>query len=168
MAAVMLTLCVHDRGYCDGQTELHEQPAQTAGSRSEPACQRTGTGRQLGASSRTPSEVSGNQALLAVAPTSGSSVSQSGGGGTRSDRTVRTRLAISSELATIVLMASLNSAISTRTSARVMTSTAIPRRLPACCCTRSVNGYVAMTKVMALTAGRNGCITQSWPQWRYR
>ena len=86
-----LALGVHDRGDCDDKQELHEQPAQAPGGGSEPLGQRAGIRLvSFGARSRTPLEVSGIQAFVAAVPTRGTSASQSGGGGTRSDKTVRT------------------------------------------------------------------------------
>ena len=65
-------------------------------------------------------------------------------------------------LATIVLTASQHGTIRTISSASVMTSTAMPRRLPAWRCTWSIRGQVAMTSVTAQTiAGRNGRMIQT-------
>ena len=63
--------------------------------------------------------------------------------------------------ATIVLMLSQIGMISTNSKTSVITRTAMPRRLPAKCCTRSISGHVAMTNVTAhMVAGRNGRSTQ--------
>ena len=88
-------------------------------------------GVSFGANSLTPAEVSWPQSCVSRSPISGRSATHSGGGGTRNDSTVPTRLEISSVLATMVPTASQHGTIRTISSASVMTSTAMPRRLPA-------------------------------------